>query len=135
MQMQSNLHILSLAVELDGVEGNDTSEDYIMIGEEGMKVAHNISNLIKQAAQNGSLRFSVNSSEFVPDIKTLNISDPQQLCYTGQIYRNGYCRKSRAIIIWYHLMFQSEMFQLGTLTQLPRPEKLTKSYNNLNLSI
>lgn len=41
------MNILFFVVEFDGVEGNDISEDYIMIGEEGMKVVYNISNLIK----------------------------------------------------------------------------------------
>ncbi|PFX23098.1 sushi, von Willebrand factor type A, EGF and pentraxin domain-containing protein 1-like isoform X2 [Stylophora pistillata] len=82
---------VEIIVELDGIEGNDTDEGQIMIGEEGVKIAYNIGSLIKQAAQNGSFRFTVNGSEFVPDIKSLNISTPQRLCNKGQIYRNGFC--------------------------------------------
>ncbi|XP_022803614.1 uncharacterized protein LOC111340956 [Stylophora pistillata] len=80
-----------IIVGLDGIEGNDTNEGQIMIGEEGMKIAHFIRILIKEAAQNGSLRFSVNSSEFVPDKESLIISVPQLFCGPGQIYKNAYC--------------------------------------------
>ena len=72
---------------------NDTKESKISAGIAGLEIAKNISNAIKKAVQNGSLSLIVNGTVFVLDKQSLNISEPERSCDTGQAYRNGVCCK------------------------------------------
>jgi len=83
-----------LAVLLDNTTGvNDTKESKILAGQAGVEMAKNISNAIKKAVQNGSLSLIINGTVFVLDKQSLNISEPERSCDTGQAYRNGVCSK------------------------------------------
>lgn len=82
---------LTLAVNLDGIVANDTNQGQIMIGEEGIKIALNLTSQIISAVAKGNLRFTINGTEFVPDKQSLNISDPGRFCTKGQTLRDGYC--------------------------------------------
>ena len=59
----------------------------------GVKIANNISSAIRKAVDKGSLSLNVNGTEFAADKESLNISEPERLCETGQAYRDGYCGK------------------------------------------
>ena len=59
----------------------------------GVKIANNISSTIKKAVDEGSLNLNINGTVFAVDEKSLNISEPERLCETGQAYRDGYCGK------------------------------------------
>ncbi len=89
---KKNPHFI-LAVDLDGFEGNDTKESEIMIGEKGIQIAKNISSQIKIAVDNGSLSFTINGTKFIPDKKSLNITEPERRCTKGQTIKDGYCCK------------------------------------------
>ena len=79
---------------LDNTTGvNDTEESKISAGQAGVEIAKNVSNAIKKAVQNGSLSLIVNGTVFVLDKQSLNISEPERSCDTGQAYRNGVCSK------------------------------------------
>ena len=80
-------------MDLDGIEANDTKEGQIMIGEEGTKIAKNISSRIKAAVENGNLSLTINGTKFVIDKNSFNISEPNQFCTQGQTFKEGYCRK------------------------------------------
>ena len=81
-----------LAVLLDNTTGvNDTKESKISAGLAGVEIAKNISNAIKKAVQ--SLSLIVNGTVFVLDKQSLNVSEPERSCDTGQAYRNGFCCK------------------------------------------
>ena len=82
-----------LAVDLDGVKGNDTKEGHIMIGRTGIDIAKKISIRIKAAAENSSLSLNINGTEFVTDKYSFNILEPKQFCTKGQTFKEGYCRK------------------------------------------
>ena len=84
---------LTLAVSLDGIEANDTKESQIMIGEEGIKIAKDISSQIKNAVDNGNLSLTINGTVFIADKQSLNISDPKRFCTTGQTLKGEYCCK------------------------------------------
>ena len=80
-------------MDLEGIEGNDTKQGQIMIGEEGTKVAKNISRRIEAAIEKGNFSLNVSGSVFVTNRKSMNISEPKRYCKKGQTYRDGYCRK------------------------------------------
>ena len=81
-------------MDLDGLEANDTKESQIMVGEKGIEIAKNISSQIKAAVDNGSLILTINGTQFIPEKKTLNITDPKPRCAKGQtITKNIYCCK------------------------------------------
>jgi len=84
---------LTLVVDLNGIEANDTKEGQIFIGEEGTKIAKNISSRIKAAVDNGNLSLTINGTDFVADGNSFNISEPKQFCTKGQTFnKKGYCR-------------------------------------------
>jgi len=83
---------LTLVVELDGIEANDTKQGQVLIGEEGTKIAKNIRSRITAAADNGKLSLTINGTKFVTDGNSLNISEPKQFCAKGQTFKDGYCR-------------------------------------------
>ena len=72
---------------------NDTKQDKIMAGLWGMKIAKTIRSKIKQAVKRSSFSFTINGTVFVPDKRSLNISEPERSCATGQAYRDGVCGK------------------------------------------
>ena len=82
-------------MDLDGIEANETKEGQIMIGTEGIKIAKNISSLIKSAVGNGSLILTINGTVFITNKESLNISEPKPFCNKGQTLRDGYCCKYR----------------------------------------
>ena len=83
---------LTLVVDLDGIDANDTKEGQILIGEEGTKIAKNISSRIKAAVDNGNLSLTINGTEFLTDGNSFNISEPKPFCTKGQTFKEGYCR-------------------------------------------
>ena len=80
-------------MDLEGIEANDTKEGQIMIGEEGTKIAKNISSRFEAAIEKGNFSLNVNGTVFVTNRKSMNISEPKLYCGKGQAYRDGYCRK------------------------------------------
>ena len=85
------LSCLTLVVELDGIEANDTKEGAILIGEEGTKIAKNIRRRITTAVHNGNLSLTIDGTKFVADRNSFNISEPKQFCTKGQTLKEGYC--------------------------------------------
>ena len=83
---------LTLVVELDGIDANDTKEGQILIGEEGTKIAKSIRSRITTAIDNGNLSLTINGTKFVADGNSFNISEPKQFCTKGQTLKDGYCR-------------------------------------------
>ena len=83
----------TVVVDLDGIDVNDTKEDHIIVGEEGVRIAIKISSRIRAAAENGSLSLTINGTEFVTDKYSFNILEPKQFCRKGQTFKEGYCRK------------------------------------------
>ena len=84
---------LTITVDLGGIEANDTKEGQIMIGEEGTKVAKDISSRIEAAIEKGNFSLNVNGIVFITNRESMNISDPKPHCKKGQTHRDGYCRK------------------------------------------
>lgn len=79
-----------LAVRLDNSTGvNGTKQSKVLAGLEGVGMARTIGNVIKKAVENGSL--NVHGTVFVPDKKSVNISEPERLCDTGQVYQDELC--------------------------------------------
>ena len=66
-----------------------------MAGLAGIKIAKNISSEIKKAVENGSLSLNVRGTVFAPDMESLNISEPERTCDTGQAYKDGVCGNLR----------------------------------------
>jgi len=86
--------IFTLAVHIDDNIGvNDTNENKIKAGLVGVSIAKKIGSEIRKAVGEGSLSFKVNGNVLVPDKKSLNISEPERTCATGQAYREGFCGK------------------------------------------
>lgn len=85
------LSCLTLVVELDGIEANDTKEGAILIGKEGTKIAKNIRRRITTAVGNGNLSLTIDGTKFVADGNSFNISEPKQFCAKGQTLKEGYC--------------------------------------------
>ncbi|CAH3198766.1 unnamed protein product [Porites evermanni] len=54
-------------------------------------MARTIANVIKKAVENGSLSLNVHGTVFVPDKKSVHISEPERLCDTGQVYQEELC--------------------------------------------
>ena len=81
-----------LAVRLDNSTGvNDTMKSKVMAGLAGVGLAKTLGNEIKKAVENGSLSVNVRGTVFVPDKQSVNISEPERLCDTGQMYQDGVC--------------------------------------------
>ena len=70
-----------------------------MVGEEGMKIAKNMSSVLKSAVNNDSLVLSINGTDIKPDKQSLNISEPKCVCSRGQVYKDGYCCKSESLLL------------------------------------
>ena len=86
--------LFTLAVHIDDNIGvNDTNENKIKAGLVGVSIAKKIGSEIRKAVGEGSLSFKVNGNVLVPDKKSLNISEPERTCATGQAYREGFCGK------------------------------------------
>ena len=86
--------LFTLAVHIDDNIGvNDTNENKIKAGLVGVNIAKKIGSEIRKAVGEGSLTFKVNGKVLVPDKKSLNISEPERTCATGQAYREGFCGK------------------------------------------
>ena len=87
-------HLFSHAVLSDNKTGvNDTKQSKIMEGLAGVEIAKNISSEIKKVVENGTFSLTINGTVFIPDSQSLNISEPERSCDTGQAYREGYCGK------------------------------------------
>ena len=56
-----------------------------------MEVAKNLSSEIRKAVEIGVLNLTINGTLFVPDKQSLNFSEPEILCATGQSFRDGVC--------------------------------------------
>lgn len=79
-------------MRLDNSTGvNDTIKSKVMAGLAGVGLAKTLGNEIKKAVENGSLSVNVRGTVFVPDKQSINISEPERLCDTGQVYRDGVC--------------------------------------------
>lgn len=87
------LFCLPLAVDLAGIEANDTKEGQIMIGEDGVQIAKNISRHVITAVDDGSLSLNISGTVFITNRTLLNISEPKPSCANGQTFRDGYCCK------------------------------------------
>ena len=86
--------LFTLAVHIDDNIGvNDTNENKIKAGLVGVNIAKKIGSEIRKAVGEGSLSFKVNGNVLLPDKKSLNISEPERTCATGQAYREGFCGK------------------------------------------
>lgn len=86
------LFIFILAVRLDNSTGvNETKQSKVLAGLAGVGMARTIGNVIKKAVENGSLSLNVHGTVFVPDKKSVNISEPERLCDTGQVYQDELC--------------------------------------------
>ena len=86
--------LFTLAVHIDdNIVVNDTNENKIKAGLVGVNIAKKIGSEIRKAVVEGSLSFKVNGNVLVPDKKSLNISEPERTCATGQAYREGFCGK------------------------------------------
>ena len=59
----------------------------------GIEIAKNISSKTKKAVENGNFSLNINGTVFLPDVQSLNISEPVRLCNKGQAYRDGICGK------------------------------------------
>jgi len=86
-------------VDLTGIQGNDSKKSQVMIGEEGKKIAKNISSQIVRAVENGNFSLNVSGTVFVTNRNSMNISEPKPFCTRGQTFREGYCRKYYLISI------------------------------------
>lgn len=75
----------------DNIGVNDTNENKIKAGLVGVNIAKKIGSEIRKAVGEGSLSFKVNGNVLLPDKKSLNISEPERTCATGQAYREGFC--------------------------------------------
>ena len=81
-------------VNLDAIKGTgDTKESEILIGEEGIQIAKNLSSEIKRAINNGGLTLTINGTMLLPDNQSFSISEPTASCQKGQILRKIYCCK------------------------------------------
>ena len=86
--------LFTLAVHIDDNIGvNDTNENKVKAGLVGVNIAKKIGSEIRKAVGEGSLSFKVNGNVLLPDKKSLNISEPERTCATGQAYREGFCGK------------------------------------------
>ena len=90
-------------MDLEGINANDTKEGQIFIGEEGTKIAKNISSRIEAAVENGNFSLNVSGTVFVTNKNSMNISEPKPFCTKGQTFRDGYCRKYCSVSI--HIEF------------------------------
>ncbi|XP_068737640.1 uncharacterized protein [Montipora capricornis] len=80
-----------IVVRLHGTGVNDTRDAKILAGVEGIEIAKNISSNLRKAVDNGSLILTVDGTVFLPDKNSLNISEPERSCASGQSYRDGFC--------------------------------------------
>ena len=83
-----------MLVLIDNSTGaGDTKVSKVIAGLVGIKIARNVSIEIRKAVENGSFSFNINGTVFLPDAKSLNISEPVRSCNKGQAYRDGICGK------------------------------------------
>ncbi|XP_022794659.1 sushi, von Willebrand factor type A, EGF and pentraxin domain-containing protein 1-like [Stylophora pistillata] len=82
---------VDIVVSLDGIKANESKEGRVWIGDEGIKVAKNITSSLQSSVSNGSLSLTINGTIFIPDKQSLNISEPKRYCSSGQVYKDGYC--------------------------------------------
>ncbi|PFX23105.1 Fibropellin-1 [Stylophora pistillata] len=85
---------VDIVVSLDGIKANESKEGRVWIGDEGIKVAKNITSSLQSSVSNGSLSLTINGTIFIPDKQSLNISEPKRYCSSGQVYKDGYCFKA-----------------------------------------
>ena len=71
----------------------DTKVSKVIAGLVGIKIGRNVSIEIRKAVENGSFSFNINGTVFLPEAKSLNISEPVRYCNKGQAYRDGICGK------------------------------------------
>ncbi|KAJ7360012.1 hypothetical protein OS493_019099, partial [Desmophyllum pertusum] len=114
---------LVIVVSLDGIEANDTKESQIMIGEEGIKIAKDISSQIKNAVDNGNLSLTINGTVFIADKQSLNISDPKRFCTRGQTLKGEYCLNCTAGTYLNKTLGTCEDCPIGTYQELDAQEK------------
>ena len=83
-----------MLVLIDNSTGaGDTKVSKVIAGLVGIKIGRNVSIEIRKAVENGSFSFNINGTVFLPDAKSLNISEPVRSCNKGQAYRDGICGK------------------------------------------
>ncbi|KAJ7360021.1 hypothetical protein OS493_019109 [Desmophyllum pertusum] len=114
---------LVIVVSLDGIEANDTKESQIMIGEEGIKIAKDISSQIKNAVDNGNLSLTINGTVFIADKQSLNISDPKRFCTRGQTLKGEYCLNCTAGTYLNKTLGTCEDCPIGTYQELDAQER------------
>ena len=82
------------SVLIDNTTGaNETEESKVSAGLGGIEISKNISSKTKKAVENGNFTLNINGIVFLPDVQSLNISEPVRLCNKGQAYRDGICGK------------------------------------------
>lgn len=82
------------AVNIDNNTGtDDTKKSKIEAGLVGLKIAKNISSEIRKLVERRSFSLNITGTVFFPDKRSLNISEPERTCATGQAYREGFCGK------------------------------------------
>ena len=86
------LHFSSVLID-NSTGANDDKDSKVQAGLMGVKMAKNISRAIKKAVENGNFSLNINSTVFLPDAQSLNISDPVRSCNKGQAFRDGICSK------------------------------------------
>ena len=86
------LHFSSVLID-NSTGANDDKDSKVLAGLMGVKMAKNISRAIKKAVENGNFSLNINSTVFLPDAQSLNISDPVRSCNKGQAFRDGICSK------------------------------------------
>ena len=65
---------------IDNTTGaNDTKDSKVSAGLVGMEIAKNISSNTKKAVEDGNFSLNINGTVFLPDVQSLNISDPVRL--------------------------------------------------------
>jgi len=72
---------------------DDNKDSKVLAGLVGIKTAKSISSEIKKAVENGNFSLNINSTVFLPEAQSLNISEPVRSCNKGQAYRDGICGK------------------------------------------
>ena len=88
------LSYFAVVVSLDGIQADDSKESVVLVVQEGLMIAKNISTRMKIAVDNGNLTLSINGTSFIPDKQSFDISEPKPYCAKGQTLRdNKYCCK------------------------------------------
>ncbi|XP_078343207.1 uncharacterized protein LOC144628957 isoform X2 [Oculina patagonica] len=121
---------LDIVVDLDGMKANDTKQDQIMIGEDGVQIAKNISRQIKFAVDNGSLSLTVNGTKFITNKNSFNISEPKPFCTRGQTFRDGYCLNCTVGTYLNQANGKCEDCPIGTYQEFPAQQKCSRCPSN-----